>query len=410
MKKYIYLLIILAAAGSFLSAVLLIQHYQPAADFGILSCGVTGSCTNVSHSPYSVFLGIPVAAFGLLYYLVILIGVLVADYAHDFYLRAYTAAGTALTVLSVAVDIALALLLVYLGEFCPLCVATYAINIIVLAVFVLLYSRLRKEQGLSIKSVLKEFKPESSDRKAASALAVITLFLLPYSLYQTNTALSLRHPVKIVTQQEIDKYAEEFYKKPVEKLDLPESRIVLGNPDAELSIHVFSDFLCSACGSFYDKEKQILDKFDGKVKFVYYHYPLDSDCNPDVQRTVYDNSCIASSAVEAAASLGVLKDYVDTHFASRKEYRKKYSSDWAVKIFDMVSGGSALNADKVLFEKAMKLDKTDAQIRRHMAAAIRNKVEATPTLFIGGRRILGGPKAEMFEEIVRRELETIKNK
>ena len=42
-----------------------------------------------------------------------------------------------------------------------------------------------------------------------------------------------------------------FYQTPAQKIDFPDSGIILGNPEAEVTLYVFTDFLCSACYEFY---------------------------------------------------------------------------------------------------------------------------------------------------------------
>jgi protein-disulfide isomerase len=49
---------------------------------------------------------------------------------------------------------------------------------------------------------------------------------------------------------------------------------VYGNPDAEISLIEYSDFECPYCKRFHATAKSLIEKYDGKVNWVYRHFPL----------------------------------------------------------------------------------------------------------------------------------------
>lgn len=50
---------------------------------------------------------------------------------------------------------------------------------------------------------------------------------------------------------------------------------IRGNPDAKVKIVEYSDTECPYCKQFHATMKQIMEKYDGKVAWVYRHYPID---------------------------------------------------------------------------------------------------------------------------------------
>jgi protein-disulfide isomerase len=234
------------------------------------------------------------------------------------------------------------------------------------------------------------------------ATFTIFLFLLAFSLFSVNQVMLGATARQPMPAKDIRSSLDKFYATRVEKTDFPESSIVLGKRDAKLSIHVFTDFLCSACNSLYQTEKYLLPRFRGKINFVYHHYPLDSRCNSDVPDTVYENSCVASRAMEAASSMGILEKYIVTHFTHYRELNHTYTREWAMKIFAEATGGSG---DAAAFEKAMDSRSAGDAIESQVKSAIRVTVDATPTIFVNGRRMVGVPPREVLEAIIRSELE-----
>lgn len=70
---------------------------------------------------------------------------------------------------------------------------------------------------------------------------------------------------------------------------------IYGNPDAVVSLIEYSDFECPFCKNFHGTAKQIVEAYDGKVNWVYRHFPL-SFHNPGAQ--------LQAEASECAAELG----------------------------------------------------------------------------------------------------------
>ena len=412
-KKYFYSILAFSIVGAVVSGILFVQHYLPNANFGILSCtdNAISSCASVSQSQYSVFFGVPVAAFGLLFYLFFIFFTLICDYAGDIYIRIFAVLGLMAGTLGLIGDLILAAILVYMKMFCHLCFTTYVVNIIIFALLLVFYFKYKSSVNFNIINIIKDFKLDSADRKAALSLFILFIFLLCFSVLQLNETLKANYGSHVVTQKQIDEYVKKFNDTPVENLVLPESRIVFGSPNAKLTITVFTDFLCSACYNFFKTEERILKKYYDKVKFVYYHYPFDMSCNKYSSRTVYQNSCIASYQIEAAANLNILSDYLDVHFSKYNDYSDSYNQEWADKILTETAKKINWHEDNInFFNKFVDSVKDIKTVENNIEFAAIYKINATPTLFISGKRILGGPKYQMLEAIIIQELEKMGGK
>ncbi len=84
---------------------------------------------------------------------------------------------------------------------------------------------------------------------------------------------------------------------------------IRGNPEAKVKIVEFSDLECPFCKVFHETMKQAAREYDGKVAWIYRHYPLDQ-LHPVKARK-------AAVASECAAKLGGNEGfwkYIDRYF------------------------------------------------------------------------------------------------
>ena len=75
----------------------------------------------------------------------------------------------------------------------------------------------------------------------------------------------------------------------------PQRDHIYGNPDAEVSLIEYSDFECPFCKRFHVTAREVVDSYDGRVNWVYRHFPL-AFHNPGAQKQ--------SEASECANALG----------------------------------------------------------------------------------------------------------
>lgn len=81
---------------------------------------------------------------------------------------------------------------------------------------------------------------------------------------------------------------------------------IRGDRDAAITIVEYSDMECPFCSRFHDTMKQVLDKYDGQVRWVYRHFPLTS---------IHPNATGAAIAAECAGDQDKFWEFTDEAFA-----------------------------------------------------------------------------------------------
>lgn len=402
MKKFIYTVMLLAVAGTILSGSLTIEHYYP--DTGISSTlckdSIINPCSSIQQSEYATILGIPVAAFGLLFYIFILFSVLIADYAAERYYLYFLAIALPLTAVSILIDIFLLIILIKLSVFCTLCMLTYLINVLLFIILILWIMKTKSTRNMSLRDVLRSilgFGQENPDRRATMSLFIIFIFFLSFAIFSSSYILKIKTYEPSPSKEKIEAFINKFFLSPPADLNLPESKMILGNTNAPVSIVVFTDFLCSACYKFFRVEKYLFSKFQDKINVIYYNYPLDKSCNKYTSYTRYLNSCLASRAITAAAQLKSFEQYLIEHFSRYPAIARAYNMESSFEIADRV-------IDRSTFIEKFNSDETGEIVERDINIARELGIDATPTIYINGRKLVGVLPGKVIEAIIEREL------
>jgi len=160
----------------------------------------------------------------------------------------------------------------------------------------------------------------------------------------------------------------------------------LGEANAPVTMEVYADFQCPACGQF-DRTtlKEIEDKYvkNGKLKVVFNHYAF-----------IGDESTRAAEASECANDQGKFWEYADTLYNNQGGENVGAFSDAKLEGFAQQLG---LNMDQ--FKKCMT-DRTHlTKIQTSTQNGSQRGVNSTPTLFINGQLVRGAISLAKFESI-----------
>lgn len=171
---------------------------------------------------------------------------------------------------------------------------------------------------------------------------------------------------------------------PRTEVSLDPSR-VRGNPEAPVTIVEFSDFQCPFCQRAYPVMKEILSKYDGKVKLSYRDFPL---------RQAHPQAQMAAEASRCAGEQGKFWEYHDLLFDHFDQLGKE----------TLVKHAASLHLDSQQFQACLESGRYRAAIEQDFQDGSRAGVNGTPAFFINGISVSGAQPASVFEKTIDAEL------
>ncbi len=392
-KRAALFALVCAVVGFAAAAMAAYVHYHLLYDPTYRSfCDVNAriSCTDVYMSRYSTFQGVPVAIFGALWFVVAGLlsygGLSARDQVRES-IPGYLFAGSTLALAAI-------LYFAYTSFFvlktvCILCLVTYAA---VIGLFLVSGAATSVPMTTLPRRVGRDLRA-----LVASPLA-LTLAILFCAGAATTVAFFPREGSVVgddgsaaaaaVSQDRRSEFERYFTSQPRVPLMVP-------NEGAKVLIVKFNDFQCPACGQSYLQYKPVLAKFDaerpGEVKLVLKDYPLNRDCNDNMQQTLHPAACDAAVAVRLAEQHGkavALEEYLYTHQPDMTPPMVRQAArdmggvtDWDAK-----------------YASTLTLVKGDVALGRQL------QIKSTPTFFINGVKIEGALPPQYFQQAIEYEL------
>ncbi len=159
--------------------------------------------------------------------------------------------------------------------------------------------------------------------------------------------------------------------------------------DAKVTLVEFGDFQCPACGASHPIVKQLLNEYDGKITFVFRHFPL----------PMHKNAIKAANAAEAAGEQKKFFEMHDLIYENQKEWSESKKAD---EFFEKYAGELKLDMDK--FKEDVKSKKYEGKIKSDQADGNAVGVNSTPTFFINGKLQAGGLPYDQFKAKIEEAL------
>jgi len=141
---------------------------------------------------------------------------------------------------------------------------------------------------------------------------------------------------------------------------------IYGDPDAIISLIEYSDFECPFCKTFHPTPKKVVETYQGKVNWVYRHYPLKFH-NPGAQKQ--------AEASECASELGgndAFWKYADLIYERTKSNGKGFP------IENLVPLAEEIGLDREKFQDCLNSEKYAARVQEDFSEGSNSGISGTP--------------------------------
>lgn len=403
---------VLSIAGLLFSYILAQHHYYDAiyletgeklsvfSQFSSYVCGDNSlfiSCAKVEESAFSVFLNVPVASWGIIFFLIMLFTAILFFFVkedtiilHDMLLSVYLSAGTAVSAALFCIS------LFIIKALCPLCLSVYITVIISLIIFIFhlkkSYSGLLRFLSIIEQKVLND---------AAHYLKYIPIFILSI-LAAVLIGLGSDRSMKSVKEDflerkeeaKLTRLAETFCSQMPVNMNI-KPYCIIGNRNAPVVITEFSDFMCPSCADAADLLKDIIKEYPSQVLLVFVNFPLDTSCNSYIRNNLHPGSCALAKGALCASMQGRFAEYMNAVFSAHVE---QISPEYFAQL------ASTAGLDLMAFSMEIKKPSTEKLLLEQIMSAGKLGITGTPTLFINDKMFKNKPSKRLLRKIIDIEL------
>ena len=182
---------------------------------------------------------------------------------------------------------------------------------------------------------------------------------------------------------------EEEFKNP-KVPEVADNRVIFGNKDAPITIVEYSDFQCPYCVRGYQTMKKVLKEYEGKVRIVYKHLPL--DFHPLAEPAARYFEAIGQEDPNKAQKFhdSVFDDQQSLN-SGKEEFLKKMAKK--------------AGADMGKLKKALESSAVKEIIAADMAEARKFEFSGTPGFLVNGVSLKGAYPFDEFKRIIDRHLD-----
>jgi predicted DsbA family dithiol-disulfide isomerase/uncharacterized membrane protein len=356
------------------------------------------NCDVAHGSSYALFLGIPVAWWGFLFYLWAGLASVYALFTSNKNNAAAAVASVwVLSLGAVLFSVYKAINLYQLGVVCIVCVGMYAVNIGIAVLVPFAFGLSPGKMGSFLVDYIKGFFGQDSNLEFSPnprliGLLIVAIFGFGFIGMKNYTDENFQRP-----DIDIDNFMRAHYRQPAVEVNVNPDTPVWGNPDAPVTIVEFGDFQCPSCQQAAFHLRPSLFEFHDDVRLYYMHYPLDNTINTDMQRQLHVNAGIAAKAAVCAAERDDFWEYHDDVFRNQATLNRNM----------LVQFAEDRGWDVGAFNACLDSAETTERVTEDIAEGHRIGVGSTPTVIVNGRKIAGTywRSSEVVRTLVREELE-----
>lgn len=374
---------ILALLGFVLTIKLAIIYYNANYnDYALMSfCSINDfiDCDGAAKTTVSQVFGIPLAYWGMLFYLTVFFLTIVDKLKKIRFLHflevfkcplSYIAV---LGIISFIISIVLAAFSLFvIRKLCILCLVTYFIDLFIAGIA----SDIFRNTVTNLKETFCDFIDGA--KKYPKTFIVLLIAFTSFITYSGVTNVFLPHVRK---SNDIKKYAK------MKHNPYKVTGNTLGNPSGDVVIDLYSDFVCPHCYIQNIMLHRAAQEYSN-VKVIHHNLPFDKECNAAIPINAHPGACVYAKAAMAAGIQGNywgMSTFLYENRPKNKKELRKHLKD--------------LNLDEAKFFKDFESAEIDKKLKEEVFD-INDKlgIDATPTMYVNGDKKVGITSYELLRK------------
>ena len=343
-------------------------------------------CDGIARTTESQFLGVPLAYWGMFFYLFVLL-LLCAEKLKNFKLFRFLEVFknpydyiASLGIFSFAVSITLLIISLFeINKLCILCAFTYLLNLLLALISV---NFRIKDFGKAFKQSYLDFMDAVKQTKYLVALCVVLVIASIFLTYTTMT-MDFAPQVKAYRNSPFREYINAKKNKYAVKGN------VLGNKNAEVIVYVFSDYQCPICYA-HNIMMHKLAKEHKNLLVIHRNLPLDTECNVYLRGQMHPGACLDSRYAIAAENQGKFWEMNNELFDKKPKTEN-----------EILEIAKHLKFDVEQLKKDANSPETYEKLNNDIEYAYSHNIDATPTITVNNQKVVGLKPYEEFVNLVK---------
>ncbi len=366
-----------------LACIYYVANYEKYALSSFCSINDFIDCDGASKSSVSQFWGIPLAYWGMLFYITVFFLTLVDKLKQVKFLKFLEVFKQPMAYITFLGTIAFTCSMVLAGlslfkihKLCILCVITYIIDLIIALV----------ASSGRFRQIVEDFKTTFVDFIAGAKRypkTFVILLIMAASFY-TYSGVTYNFVPHVKKQKAILKYRDIKFNPYRVKGN------TLGAEKADVIIELYSDYVCPLCYIHNIMLHQAVKDFSN-IKIIHHNYPFDKECNPYISVNMHPNACFMARGAIAARNQGNYWEMSSLLYENQPK-----------NMADMLKLADQLGFDKDKFTADFDSKETSKEIENELKKAVDLYIDSTPTMYVNGDKIVGvKPYYELKEILIK---------
>lgn len=327
-------------------------------------------CDAVARTTTAQFWGIPLAYWGMLFYITVLFMTIV-DRLKNFkplkFLEVFKEPKAYIVFLA-TIAFLISMILAGISAFriykvCILCVITYFIDLIIALV----------ASNCNLRNIVTSFSTTFADfidgvKKYTKTFVVLVMATSSFLLY---TGIEYPFTPNVKRIKEIQRY---------HNMKVNPYRVkgnLLGAENADVVIELYSDYVCPICYVHNIMLHRAAKEYSN-IKIVHHNYPFDKECNPYVDINMHPSACFMARGAIAARKQGNYWGMSSLLYENQPK-----------KVDDMLKLVQKLELDKEKFLEDFDSADTKKELENEIRNGDKIGIDATPTMFVNGKIKVG---------------------